>query len=526
MNYGKHFSTRRTPQSQALLGQVPNSAGGHAFQIDKWQGLQRFLVLGSMGGSYYVEEKDLTIENAQSIQECIKEDGVRVVREIVEVSSEGRAAKNDPALFALAMCAGAADVTVRQAAIEALPKVARIGTHLFHFAEYVENFRGWGRSLRRGVGDWYKNQHIDNLAYQAVKYKQRDGWSHRDLLRLSHPKGNAEQKAVYDWICGREVPSTALPLVAAHADAVHLAAETDAKVATRLAIDAIREVNLPREALPTELLENPEVWTAMLPRMPLTAMIRNLGKMSSLGILKPMSDESEIVVKKLADLPAMQKARVHPMAILLALATYRSGHGVRGNLKWTADETIVGALDRAFYLSFKAVVPTDKRILLALDVSGSMTYPLMNSPLSCREGTAALALVTASVEAKYHICGFTGEMVPLTINKGMSLADAVQTVSRLQFGRTDCAQPMLYALEKGIEADAFVIYTDSETWCGDIHPVQALQLYKEKMGIDAKLVVNAMVPNPFSIADPTNPNMLDVVGFDANSPSVVADFCR
>tara|TARA_Y100000296_G_C5043812_1_gene191251 strand:- start:16 stop:660 length:645 start_codon:yes stop_codon:yes gene_type:complete len=214
------------------------------------------------------------------------------------------------------------------------------------------------------------------------------------------------------------------------------------------------------------------------------------------------------------------------MAILLALATYRSGHGVRGNLKWTADETIVGALDRAFYLSFKAVVPTDKRILLALDVSGSMTYPLMNSPLSCREGTAALALVTASVEAKYHICGFTGEMVPLTINKGMSLADAVQTVSRLQFGRTDCAQPMLYALEKGIEADAFVIYTDSETWCGDIHPVQALQLYKEKMGIDAKLVVNAMVPNPFSIADPTNPNMLDVVGFDANSPSVVADFCR
>ncbi len=67
-------------------------------------------------------------------------------------SREGRAPKNDPALFALALAAGSADEATRKAALDALPQVARTGTHLFQFATFVEGFRGWGRSLRRAVG--------------------------------------------------------------------------------------------------------------------------------------------------------------------------------------------------------------------------------------------------------------------------------------------------------------------------------------------------------------------------------------
>ena len=69
-------------------------------------------------------------------------------------------------------------------------------------------------------------------------------------------------------------------------------------------------------------------------------------------------------------------------------------------------------------------------------------------------------------------------------------------------------------------------YTDSETWCGNIHPVQALRKYREKTGIPAKLVVVGMVSNGFSIADPDDGGMLDVVGFDTAAPNVIADFCR
>ena len=114
---------------------MPNSAGGFAWEVDDWARLRRFLILGSEGGSYYATEWTLTRENAQAVERCIREDGARAVAEIARVSEEGRAPKNDPALFALAMAAGLGDEATRRAALEALPRVARTGTHLFQFVD-------------------------------------------------------------------------------------------------------------------------------------------------------------------------------------------------------------------------------------------------------------------------------------------------------------------------------------------------------------------------------------------------------
>ncbi len=102
----------------------------------------------------------------------------------------------------------------------------------------------------------------------------------------------------------------------------------------------------------------------------------------------------------------------------------------------------------------------------------------------------------------------------------------VKATDGLPFGGTDVALPMIYALKRGLEIDAFVIYTDSETWHGSIHPAQALQAYRRQTGIPAKLVVVGMVSNGFSVADPDDAGMLDVVGFDTAAPALIADFIR
>jgi 60 kDa SS-A/Ro ribonucleoprotein len=167
MTYLKRMSLRRPPQSARIPGskQVRNSAGGFAWAIDEWMRLRRFLILGSECGTYYAGECSLTRENAQALELCLAKDGLRTVAEIVAVSEDGRAPKNDPAIFALAMAAGSADEVTRKAALEALPRVARISTHLFQFAAFVEGFRGWGRSLRRAVGGWYAGHSPESLAY-------------------------------------------------------------------------------------------------------------------------------------------------------------------------------------------------------------------------------------------------------------------------------------------------------------------------------------------------------------------------
>jgi 60 kDa SS-A/Ro ribonucleoprotein len=520
--YSKLFSLRRTPQSEPVPGTVPNSAGGYAFPVDDWTRLDRFLVLGSEGGSYYAAERTLTRENAEAVLRAIAEDGPWAVARIVAVSQSGRAPKNDPAIFALALAAAAEDPATKQAAFAALPKVARTGTHLFQFAEAVQGQRGWGRGLRRAIGAWYLDRPVEDVAFQLVKYRQRNGWSHRDLLRLAHPETDEQaRKDLFDWIV-RDSAGAALPPIVKAARALAKAADG----ATAAAL--IRQHDLPREAVPTALLNDPAVWEALLERMPMTALVRSLAKLTAVGVVKPLGDSLPLVLSALGDADRIAKARLHPLAILMALKVYAQGRGDKGGLTWEPVQPVIDALNAAFYTAFKAVEPTGKRMLLALDVSGSMGGSrIAGSMLTPREGSAAMALMTAATEANTHIVGFAaGGLKPLPLSPSMRLDDAVKAVSGLPFGGTDCALPMLHALEKGLKADAFVVYTDSETWAGQIHPAQALRQYRERTGIAAKLVVVGMVSNGFSIADPADAGMLDVVGFDTAAPAVIADFVR
>jgi 60 kDa SS-A/Ro ribonucleoprotein len=153
--------------------QVPNSAGGYVFTVDWKQRLTRFLVLGTWGGTYYATERDHTAQSTDAVREIIGAHGEQAVQVIVDVSLAGRAPKQQPTMFALALAASASDVATRRAALAALPVVCRTGTHLFLFTRYVEQFRGWGRTLRTAIGEWYTGKDVDALAYQAVKYQGR-----------------------------------------------------------------------------------------------------------------------------------------------------------------------------------------------------------------------------------------------------------------------------------------------------------------------------------------------------------------
>jgi 60 kDa SS-A/Ro ribonucleoprotein len=291
--------------------------------------------------------------------------------------------------------------------------------------------------------------------------------------------------------------------------------------------------------LPTRFLAEPVVWEALLEEMPATALLRNLAAMTRVGLLAPGSRAAYAVADRLADAAALRKARVHPVQVLSALRTYASGRGVRGKGTWTPVAAVVDALDAAFYGAFAHVEPTGKRVLLALDVSGSMTVPVHGlEGLSCREASAAMALVTAATEPRHRFAAFTAETPPapgewmghglseLAVSPRQRLDDVVRAVDGLPFGATDCALPMVEAEKRGWMVDVFVVYTDNETWAGEIHPAQALRRYRERTGIPAKLVVVGMASNGFTIADPEDAGMLDVVGFDAAAPQLIADFAR
>ncbi|SLJ40459.1 TROVE domain-containing protein [Mycobacteroides abscessus subsp. abscessus] len=561
------IGTRKTPQSQqADPRQVKNSAGGYTFTIDDETLLHRFLTLGTDGGTYYTNAADLTKDTAAVVFRAAAADPVRLVQRIVEVSVAGRAPRQNPALFALAIAAAAEDVEGRRAAAAALPTVARTGTHLYTFVKYMEQFRGWGRAMQRAVGNWYLDKPVDRLAYQLVKYRQREGWMHRDLLRLSGPTTtDPARRLAFNWAVGKGLNDyvgkvqalTAEQLKAGERNAsrpklpnVELAVDhplaviedfEDAQRATTvkewLAI-IHRGNSLPWEALPDAALTHPAVWEALIELgLPQTALMRQLPRLTRLGVLTgPLGAR---VAAQLQDAARLRKGRVHPVNVLIAQRTYASGRSARGDSAWSPVGKITDALDAAFYNAYGAVEPSGKRTLLALDVSGSMGSAISGMPLTCREAAAALALVTANVEPDHEVVGFTDGrqaaragfgyrsrqlITPLDITPRRRLDDVCRYTAGLGFGATDCALPMLWAQQAKREFDTFVVITDNETWFGDVHPHQALRDYRNKTGINARLIVVGMTATRFTIADPADPGQLDVSGFDSAVPQLISDF--
>ncbi|GMT23618.1 hypothetical protein PFISCL1PPCAC_14915 [Pristionchus fissidentatus] len=587
--------------------QVENNAGGFVFAVSDVTRIRRFLILGVDGGSYYSSEKEMTLDNVNSLKDIIHRGKADLIlTEIKEISLAGRNPKQDPIMIALALCARyrVSDLSKRaesktgqlyQDYLKAMHKdamrlvnvVCRIPTHLFSFVKFCEmvsadekvktkdeikeekkalkesgdkkeekkegpskKSTGWGRLMRKVIEGWYTSRTPEQLAMHLTKYGQRDGWSHRDLFRLSHPTApTGENQLVYEQIfhyavkgnlnerkrrlpidgedakaakvkyseeqMKREEESTALALIEKF---LSLTKETpDEEVAK-----AINEIGLVREHIPTEKLNSVEVWNALVQKMPMTAMIRNLAKMQTLGMLT--GENLVKVANQVKDPQALKKARVHPIQLLLAKTVYDQGKGEKGKLTWEPEKEISLALETGFYASFTNVPSTNKRFCLAFDVSGSMGAQISGTCISARQASAAIGLNLLKVEKDVECVGFCDDLVKLPYNGDWTLEKVSRHMDTLRFGMTDCSLPMVWAKEQKKKFDVFVVFTDNETYFGNIHPFQALREYRESSGINARLIVCGMTSTNFTIADPTDAGMLDVVGFDSAVPELIANF--
>jgi 60 kDa SS-A/Ro ribonucleoprotein len=163
--------------------------------------------------------------------------------------------------------------------------------------------------------------------------------------------------------------------------------------------------------------------------------------------------------------------------------------------------------------------------MVGCDVSGSMSFGNISGlPLQPREVCGALALVIANTEPEVTHVGFTTNCWSLDISPRRRLDDVLKYLAQQPSGGTDCSLPMRWATKYNVAVDAFYILTDGQSWCGSMHPFQALEEYRQKMGIAAHLVAVAMTSSGHSIGAPDDAGTLDVVGFDTSVPQLAADF--
>ena len=297
------------------------------------------------------------------------------------------------------------------------------------------------------------------------------------------------------------------------------------------AIQIIEELKLAMLHVPSHMLNNEAVWQSLLPQMQPAALLRNLSKLTSIGITND-GKYLQMIVNKLTDQDALIKAYINPLSVLNVKYAYDQGTGIKGKLKWQPNNAISNALESCFRMCFRTpTIKTDKRFLIGVDVSGSMGFNRLmqtggdsRTGMSCADAAGALTSVLVNTAPYCCTMGFSNEFKDLKITSADTLADVRSKTGGMTFGATDCSLAIEYALKNDLEIDTFVIITDNETNTGRRHPHQALQAYCAKTGRNARVIMIAMFLNKFSIAK--GEDMLDIAGFSEDMLITMMNFAN
>ncbi|GII86208.1 hypothetical protein Ssi03_41980 [Sphaerisporangium siamense] len=375
----------------------------------------------------------------------------------------------------------------------------------------------------------------NDVAFRVCKARRRktpqgEAFDVRDVLRIAHPAADAEQrKALFGWIAGNVGDDEARAELPAVDRFLTAKAVTSAEEAVRV----VTEARVPWEFLPDAMLREPGVWDALVDTVGMTALVRNLARMTRIGTLKPMGDATRRAVARLTDADAVHRARIHPMDAWLAMRVYASGRSQPNRRAaaqtWKPVPAVLDALEETYELAFGAVEPSGRRLLVAVDSSGSMACVKVHaggSPIGTPyEVGCAMAVMLARIEdGGVHVIDVDTRVHASKVTPRTNLRE----IARWQpsGGGTDLSLPFTWARDERLEVDGVVLFSDNETWAGRAHPSQALTAYGRSVNATARVVVASMTATGHSIGDPRDDGVLNVAGLDASLPLVVNGFIR
>lgn len=469
---------------------------------------------------------------------------------IKDVSENNGACRQGPTVFSYAFCIVHGDREVKKYGYKMLTNICRIPTHLFEFQKFCEelnmqknNHSGWGRSHRMGISKWYNGfaNNAPKLAYLVTKYKKRSKWNHRDIVRLAHVKPQNEKiRTILKFIVNKEKNN----LVKLHDsdDEEHaevktfLGAVIEAKKCkdNKRIQELIAKNDLAREHLPNSCLSDKEVWQTLLRTMPLTALIRNIGKMTQLGIFNEEHASFHIqLVEERLQIQTLQESKVHPLKILFALRQYQEGKGDQGKLHWIPNPGVIRIMEEAFDNAVGLQTKTGKRYLLAVSVSCDMKKKLVGSPLTASEAAAAMVHTIAKKEHDVKTvfvenkCDIEQSFVS-TIDQYDNLSSIRKKLDK--FSSPEPAKERKTPFKEWASSyenffDVIMIFTDTLTGEGKGRVMEPFVHHCHKVGAPSHArVIVAMTGKPNYRVEPCDDQTLHVIGFDHSTPQIINAF--
>lgn len=499
---------------------VKNNAGGYAFDDGPFGAIYRFVMLGIDNGTYYVSPSALSLRLMKAFEEYLDphsekaEMGMRVKRfmQLLLYGTNSSMRKRN-VLSAYAIGLTLMPDEYRNMAYKEFNKIVNTGSDLLYFMAYTRNLgRGVGKGLRRAISRWYNGRDFDQIDYQLAKYTSRQGFHHRDVIRLAHPAPNSDElSAVFKYLLRGGTPPS-------FSRFHHIERLSQVDNLNEL-MEIVIKHNLSWEMIPTNPWHKmPEFWERMLDHLPWNAFLRHLRRYINYWIAEKGEYAGFDKAIERLDKVNKEKLHVHPGRILdahIALVDLRI-------------EKVTEALKGAFFRGFERVKPTDISIGIGTDTSGSMFYAALFDKAIAINATLEKAIKnteTVFFKSNAYIPKLTMSISDLAFAGPFPINAHKLRRLGIKPGHTNAASVIEHFLEKGSRHDAIVIITDEETWLGK-HPSRVFEKYQKRVNPNAKLVVITLSPAGRPMTDPSKADQVTVVGWTPDIAKIVVNFAR
>lgn len=237
----------------------------------------------------------------------------------------------------LAYCAsksGNMDLCV--AVYKAAPEILKDPNDFFLFIFYVHMLsegKGFGRGLRKAIHKWYAKKSAMELAEMLGKNKKHYGWSHYDIISLSHMKfddSDPDKKQILLTTKKRGVQiiktEENMHDIENYSGFKRLCDISRLKVCEceKDAAELIRVHKYTINHLPVHLLKTPEVWEALLPTLKFDELLKYIPYLNDSKLLKTNSNFAKKFCSAIVNATSIQQAKVHPLEVLYVLKQHET----------------------------------------------------------------------------------------------------------------------------------------------------------------------------------------------------------
>jgi 60 kDa SS-A/Ro ribonucleoprotein len=389
--------------------------------------------------------------------------------------------------------------------------------------------RGMGKAVTHAVARWLSSM----SEYHAVKYgAESQSMSLRDLYRLSRPKLSAT--------------STANAVARALVKGDYSLLPQDSQLLGYQAFKAAAGIGALEEALalvarhrlPWEVVtgqfkdlsdeQQTTLWRTMLYQMPYMAEVRNLNNMVRYHVTDD-PEALEYIVTTLSDPERVAHSKQLPFRFYSAMKAITTARAESSTPEQkNAVVAIEAALQTALELSFTSMPELGASVLIANDISGSMSSrPSPKSDMTMAEIAGIFAAAVFKKAEHGAIVSFNQEAVPRTVGTNMSLADIAKAVSQ-GTGGTSLSAPLEYAFgEKSKRVyDTAIFITDSESWYDHLTrnrgALDQIREYKKRVNANLLCFFVQLLPYKHAVVPQEEPGCFYLYGWNAGMLSFIA----